>query len=247
MIETVVDVETPDGAMETFICRPERGDPAPAVFLLMDAPGIREELYDMARQLATSGFAVILPNLYYRAGRDTKYDPSVLTKGSAEQVRMRAYRQHMTIPPAMTDVAALIAHAEGMEGVSADKVGVHGYCMSGPYALAAAARFPDRVAAAASFYGTWLVNEEAEESPHATLSQAKGELYISCAEYDDLAPLDMVAKLKSLFDASGARGELEIHAGVHHGFAFPGRWCYDRPAAERHWERLIALYRRNLT
>ena len=31
-----------------------------------------------------------------------------------------------------------------------------------------------------------------------------------------------------------------------HGFAFPGRWCYDKSAAERHWERLIALYRRSL-
>lgn len=26
----------------------------------------------------------------------------------------------------------------------------------------------------------------------------------------------------------------------------PERWCYDKPAAERHWERLIALYRRRL-
>ncbi|MDG1108904.1 MAG: dienelactone hydrolase family protein [Burkholderiaceae bacterium] len=56
----------------------------------------------------------------------------------------------------------------------------------------------------------------------------------------------MVAKLKDLFDASGNSGELEINPGVHHGFAFPGRWCYDQPAAERHWERLIALYRKQL-
>ena len=56
----------------------------------------------------------------------------------------------------------------------------------------------------------------------------------------------MVEELKKLFDASGARGELEVHPTVHHGFAFPQRWCYDKSAAERHWERLIALYRRNL-
>ena len=52
--------------------------------------------------------------------------------------------------------------------------------------------------------------------------------------------------LEALFAAAAIRGELEVHPGVHHGFAFPSRWCYDRPAAERHWERLIALYRRNL-
>ena len=67
-----------------------------------------------------------------------------------------------------------------------------------------------------------------------------------CAEHDDLAPPEMVAELKKLFDASGSKGELEIYPGVHHGFAFPERWCYDNQAAERHWERLIALYRRNL-
>ena len=246
MIEATVDIETGDGQMETFICRPERGDPAPAVLLLMDAPGVREELRDMARRLASVGYAVLLPNLYYRAGRDTKYDSTVLTHGSAEHARMRAVRTKMTIPPVMDDVGAMLAYIDQAEGISGKAVGAHGYCMSGPYALAAAARYPVRIAAAASFYGTWLVNDDAEESPHLTLGQANGELYISCAEYDDLAPLDMVAKLKSLFDQSGARGELEIHDDVHHGFAFPGRWCYDRPAAERHWERLIALYRRNL-
>ena len=54
------------------------------------------------------------------------------------------------------------------------------------------------------------------------------------------------ASVKALFDKAGNPGELEIQMGVHHGFAFPQRWCYDKPAAERHWERLIALYRRRL-
>ena len=246
MREEIIDITTKDGAMETFICRPERDGPYPSAFLLMDAPGIREELHDMARRLGTAGYFVVLPNLYYRAGRDTKYGPDVLEHGSAEHARMRAVRTKMTIPPVMEDMAALLDfvanHAEATNG----PVGVHGYCMSGPYALAAAARYPDRVGAAASFYGTWLVSD-AEESPHLTLSQAKGELYISCAEHDDLAPLDMVEELRGLFEASGNRGELEIHPGVHHGFAFPQRWCYDKPAAERHWERLFALYGRNLS
>ena len=92
MIEQTVDIATRDGAMETFVYRPERGGPVPAVFLLMDAPGIREELRDMARRLATVGYCVLLPNLYYHAGRDTLYGPEVLTEGSAEHQRMRAVR-----------------------------------------------------------------------------------------------------------------------------------------------------------
>jgi len=65
-------------------------------------------------------------------------------------------------------------------------------------------------------------------------------------EIDELAPLPMVAELRDLFEQAGTPGELELYPGVHHGFAFPQRKIYDKPAAERHWERLIALYRRRL-
>jgi carboxymethylenebutenolidase len=245
MIEQTLDITTRDGAMETFVVRPERDGPHPAVFLLMDAPGIREELRDMARRLATVGYYVLLPNLYYRAGRDTIYGPDALEHGSAEHQRMRAVRTKMTIPPVMEDIGTMIAYVDAQPEARQGPVGAHGYCMSGPYALAAAARYPDRVAAAASFYGTWLVSEN-EESPHLSFGKVKGELYISCAEHDELAPLPMVEQLNNLFKTSGAAGELEIQPEVHHGFAFPQRWCYDKLAAERHWERLISLYRRRL-
>jgi len=245
MIERTLDIATRGGAMETFIAHPERGGPYPVVFLMMDAPGIREELRMMARRLATVGYYVLLPNLYYRAGRDTIYGPDVLEKGSAEQARMRAVRTKMTIPPVMADVGTMLDFCAAQGAAKDGATGIHGYCMSGPYALAAAARYPDRIAAAASFYGTWLVNDVAE-SPHLNLAKIKGEVHIACAEHDELAPLPMVEELKTLFGRAGTKGEIEMYMGVHHGFAFPERWCYDVPAAERHWERLIALYRKTL-
>src|SRR5690606_2285598 len=92
MIEDTLDIQTRAGAMETFVCRPDRGT-HPAVLLLMDAPGIREELRAMARRLTSVGYAVLLPNLYYRAGRDSKCDPAtVLPHASPEHTRMRAIR-----------------------------------------------------------------------------------------------------------------------------------------------------------
>ena len=245
MIEEIIDIKTRDGEMESFTCRPDRNGPFPSLFVLMDAPGIREELKDMARRLATNGYFSILPNLYYRAGRDTFFDPTVLDEGSPEWKRMRKIRTEMTIPPVMEDFASMLEFVDSHVDAKTGKVGVHGYCMSGPYALAAAARYPDRVAAAASFYGTWLVSD-AEESPHLTFGNAKGELYIACAEHDDLAPMSMVSELKNQFAKSGARGEIEIYPNVHHGFAFPQRWCYDKAASEQHWERLINLYNRRL-
>ena len=53
-------------------------------------------------------------------------------------------------------------------------------------------------------------------------------------------------ELRGLLQRAGTMGELELYKGVHHGFAFPQRKVYDKAAAERHWERLIALYRRRL-
>src|SRR5512143_1206081 len=68
MIEQTVDIPTKDGATTTFICHPERDGPHPVILFFMDAPGIREELRDMARRVATVGYYVMLPNLYYRQG-----------------------------------------------------------------------------------------------------------------------------------------------------------------------------------
>src|SRR5436305_5550950 len=127
MIEKTLDIATQDGAMETFICHPERGGPFPAVFLLMDAHGVREELRDMARRLGTVGYYVLLPNLYYRAGRDTIFGPDVLEPGT-ERDRMRAVRTRMTIPPVMDDIGAMLAFIDRQEAVKLGPVGAHGYC-----------------------------------------------------------------------------------------------------------------------
>ena len=70
MIEKEIDLQTRDGAMNTFITHPEEGGPHPLVIFYMDAPGKREELHDMARRIATVGYYVMLPNLYYRHVRE---------------------------------------------------------------------------------------------------------------------------------------------------------------------------------
>jgi carboxymethylenebutenolidase len=132
MIEKTPDIITKDGAMETFICHPERNGPSPAVFFLMDAHGVREELKDMARRLGTVGYYVLLPNLYYRAGRDTIYGPEVQEEGSAEHKRMRAVRTKMTIPPVMDDIGAMLAFIEQQNEVKRGAVGCHGYCRAVP-------------------------------------------------------------------------------------------------------------------
>jgi carboxymethylenebutenolidase len=132
------------------------------------------------------------------------------------------------------------------EFARAGSVGCVGYCMSGPFAFAAAAAFPQRIAAAASIHGVRLFTD-APDSPHRRADAIAGELYIGCAEFDDWAPKEMVEKLDAHLRSTGIDYRIEWYPGAHHGFVFPRRMAvYDKPSAERHWERLLAMFRRRL-
>ena len=56
MIEEHLSINTGEGEMATFIVHPESGGAQPVILFLMDAPGKREELHDMARRIAATGY-----------------------------------------------------------------------------------------------------------------------------------------------------------------------------------------------
>ena len=244
MIEQTVDIPTKDGKTTTFIVHPDRGGPFPIIIFYMDAPAIREELRDMARRLATSGYYVMLPNMYYRDGvmelGALPADPD-----APERKKMFQHMNNLTIPLVMDDTDALLKFAETQPAASKGKMGCVGYCMSGQYAINAAARFPERVNAAASIYGTSLVTDRGD-SPHLVAEQADAELYFACAEFDRWAPLETVEALSAAVADDSNRVEVELYPGVEHGFAFPARPAYNKAAAERHWLRLNSLFGRKL-
>ena len=242
MIDQQIDIATKDGKTTTFITHPERGGPFPVIIFYMDAPAIREELRDMARRLGTSGYYVMLPNMYYRSGV-MELGPIPPDPEAPERKQMFGFMNSINIPMVMEDTKALLAYAETQEAANTKIVGTVGYCMSGRYAVNAATHFPDRVKAAASIYGTHLATDQ-PDSPHLAAAKTKAELYFACAETDIYAPQEIIDKVAA--GMKGSNNEVEVYPGTHHGFAFPKRPVYHRDAAERHWERLLALYRRNL-
>ena len=152
MIEREIDVTTPDGVMTTFVFHPTYGGPHPVVLYLMDAPSIRPALKDMATRLASVGYYVLLPYLFYRGGPYREF-------GLSDE-DMHARRELMeTVSPAgiVVDAQALLAVAADDPAAGAGPVGAVGFCMSGGLTVALARAFPDRVAAAASIHGAWLV------------------------------------------------------------------------------------------
>ena len=240
MIDHHIDITTRDGAMNTFVTHPEEGGPFPVVFFYMDAPGKREELHDMARRLGSAGYYVVLPNLYYRTTREFDF-----TQGEPTETRARMFELMGSLSDDLveSDTNALFAHVDADSNASADHVGCVGYCMSGPFSFAMAARFPNRIKAAASCYGVRLFGDG---SPANLADRVKGELYFACAETDVYAPKEMVDQLEAHLKSVGANARVEWYPGTQHGFAFPQRPVYDKLAAERHWERLHSLFDRNL-
>jgi carboxymethylenebutenolidase len=241
MIEKHLDIPTADGAMNTFIVYPEENGPHPVVLFYMDAPGKREELHDMARRLASVGYYVVLPNLYYRRSRDFW-----LTERT--EPKLAVMFEHMnatTIELVMRDTEAMLRFIDAQPEADGHRIGAVGYCMSGPFVMAAAAQFPDRIKSIASIHGANMVTDS-PDSPHLLPPRIRCESYFACAEIDKWASKEDIARLRAALEAAGTPHRIEWYPGAEHGFVFPLRAVYDKPGAERHWERLFDLFRRTL-
>ncbi|WP_428122056.1 dienelactone hydrolase family protein [Candidatus Poriferisodalis sp.] len=245
MFEEHVALETGEGTMSTFIVRPgtseRRPGPFPTVLFLMDAPGKREELHDMARRIAAVGYYVMLPDLYYR-----EVSGFVAQRDDPESVAFM-FELMMGLSNAMIarDAETMLAHARADSAASTERVGTTGYCMTGPMALWLAAEFPDTITAAASVHGVRLA-VDADDSPHRRAGDIKGEVLVMSAEFDDYVDRAHFDRLCAAFAEAGTNADTHWLEGTHHGFVFPQRPVYDKPAAERHWELLHDLFDRQL-
>jgi len=241
MIEHHIDIQTRDGAMPTFVVYPDEGGPHPVVLFYMDAPGKREELHDMARRIASVGYFVVLPNLYYRRVRS--YELAV-----RDEAHMKVMFEHMSSLSngmIVQDTQSMLDYVDTQPAADQTHIGAVGYCMSGPFVIAAAAHHP-RLRCVASIYGANLLTDR-DDSPHKMLDRVKCETYLACAEIDKWAPPETIAKLEDALKAAKVNYRLEWYPGAQHGFAFPKReGIYDKPSAERHWVRLFDLFKRNL-
>ncbi len=242
MIEHHLDIPTTDGSMNSFVVHPEEGGPHPVVLFYMDAPGKREELHDMARRLASVGYVVVLPNLYYRRARDY----SLKERTESAMAEMFAHMGSLNAATTEFDTRALLSFVDALPAADATRVGAVGYCMSGPIVVWAAAAFPDRLRCIASIHGANMATDQ-PDSPHRVAPKIKCESYFACAETDVWAPPADIEKLEAGLKQSSAAYRIEWYPGAQHGFVFPLRvGAYHAASAERHWERLFSLFGRTL-
>lgn len=249
MLESHVEIATREGRMDAFFCRPEEGGPFPAIIFYMDAPGVREELRDMARRLASVGQAVLLPNLYYRRAPAAaiRLDANRIDQDPAAKAEMWSFIESINDNwLIVSDTAGILDFLKRQPEVKGPPFGCVGYCMSGQYVFAVAGAYPKEIAAMASFYGAGLITRR-DDSPHLSAKNiTSAELYFAFAEIDHYVKDSTIKRLPEILDPLGTPYRIEVYPGTQHGFAFPLRHCYDKAAAERHYERLFALYRRAL-
>jgi dienelactone hydrolase len=83
--------------------------------------------------------------------------------------------------------------------------------------------------------------------PHHDLDAVRGELYVAFAENDRSATPEVVERFRGEMERRGIRGVVERVPGTAHGYAMADLAVYDRAASERHFERTLELWGRNLS
>src|SRR5262245_32001193 len=154
-----VQVTTPDGTCPAVVVTPDGDGPWPAVILYMDAGGLRPAIVEMAERLASMGYVVLAPEMYYRHGPYEPFQLSTLFTAPDQRERLFGMVSSVTVANAARDTGAFLDFLAAHPAVAGTKVGTTGYCMGGWVSLGVASHHPGRIAATASFHGGNLAND----------------------------------------------------------------------------------------
>ena len=237
-------VTTPDGSCPVRLFTPEGQGPWPGVVMIPDAGGVRQTFFDMAAELADYGYAVLLPDVYYRQGDWAPFDMKTAFTDDNERKRLMSFIGSISPDDWASDANAYFDYLGARPEVSGTKFGITGYCMGGRAALTVAGLVPDRVAAAASFHGGGLVTD-GNDSPHLRADQIQAVVYVGGAENDASFTDDHAEQLEKALTAAGVEHKIETYAAAH-GYAVPDNRSYDADAAERHWTATREIFGANL-
>ncbi|MDP9324433.1 MAG: dienelactone hydrolase family protein [Acidobacteriota bacterium] len=251
MVETNVEIRTPDGTCDGAFIHPATGS-HPAVVIWPDAFGLRPSMRDLAKRLATEGYSVLVPNPFYRVAKAPVFDDvSNFNFGDpAQRSKLTPLMGSINAEGAAErDAAAFIAWLDAQGQVDRNKkVGTQGYCMGGALVVRTAAAVSNRVGAGASFHGGGLVTPN-PNSPHLLAPKIKARMYFGVAANDDAQQPDAKTKLKEAFDTAKVPVEVEVYP-AQHGWCVPdmpkqpsGQPTYNKAEAERAWGKLLALYK----
>ena len=238
-MQQTLTIETPDGHCEARLFTPLGEGPWPGIVFYMDGLAIRQTLFDMGQRLADLGYAVVLPDLFYRSAPYKPFVPAEVFSQPPERERLMTLIGALDGAKVRSDVATLVDWLTARPEVDG-ALGAVGYCMGGRSALLSATANP-RVRAVASIHGGGLITE-APDSPHLSVIGSGVRVYVGISQIDDHFTAAHEGALATALHEGGVDHAIETYAGVRHGFTMADAPVYDRPAAERHWKRLETLF-----
>ena len=240
VVEQDVSVPTPDGEADCYYVHPGDGR-HPAVIVWPDIAGLRPAFRAMGKRLAESGYAVLVPNLYYRSQPAPVVAPGKGFWDPETREKILPMARSLSPRTCVSDGRAFVDFLDAQAAVDTRRgLGTTGYCMTGSYTLRLAAAMPQRVRAAGSFHGGGLATD-AEDSPHLLAPSIEAGVLIAIADNDDERDPDAKHTLRSAFDAAGVDAEIEVYDGAMHGWCALDSRAYDEEKAERAWSRLLTL------
>lgn len=246
--ESDVEIKTPDGVADCYFVHPSKGAYA-AVLVWPDAGGLRPAFKQMGRRLAEAGYAVLVPNPFYRTRKASEPAPAPNANGvtdEAARTAMMATMRSLNATTHVTDAKAFVPWLDTQASVDKKKkMGTTGYCMGGPIVMRTAATFPDRIGAAGTFHGGGLVSDNAD-SPHLLIPKMKARFLIAIAANDDERQPEAKDVLRKSFADAKLPAEIEVYAGTKHGWCPPDGAVYDEAQAEKAWARMLALFKTGL-
>ena len=237
-----IELATKDGTCPSYVYRPAAGSgPWPAVLVFMDGLGIRPAMLEIGAGLASHGYFVLLPDLFYRSGPYAPMNPhTVFADPGQRKILMEKFLAPATPANIMSDTGAFLDYLVAEPDAKAARIGTTGYCMGGLMSLTAAGTYPDRIVAAASYHGGRLATD-APDSPHRLAPHIKARVYIAGAVEDASFPDDMKDRLEKALTNAGVDHRIETYPAKH-GWVFRDIPVYDAAAAERHWQTMFALF-----
>ena len=243
--ERDVSVKTADGSADAALFAPAGKGKWPAVLMWPDILGLRPVFREMGRRLAAQGYVVLVPNPYYRARKAPVVEGAFDFNSKDDMARIRKFREGLTDAMVDRDSAAYVKYLDSRPQTDRRrKMGVQGFCMSGPIAFRTAAVRPDRIGAVATFHPGALVTDK-PSSPHLLIPKSRAAYLVIIAKND----AEKMPKEKPDLDAAFARAhrpaKVEI-SSANHGWTVAGSQTYDEKEAERAWAELLPFYRAHL-
>jgi carboxymethylenebutenolidase len=245
VVEQDVMVQTPDGMSDCYFVHPASGTHA-AVIVWPDIVGIRPAFRAMGKRLAESGYSVLVVNPYYRTAKGQIVPDGKTFRDPGIREMLMPHAQSLSPETCVTDGRAYVDFLDAQDSVDKNrKIGTTGYCMTGSYTMRLAAAIPERIGAGGSFHGGGLATDQ-DDSPHLLAPKMAAGFLIAIAENDDSRNPNEKVLLRKAFDDAGITAEIEVYQGTQHGWCPPDSAVYDPQQADRAWQRLLALFEREL-